>query len=158
MLLFRKIASACRRTTAMNQKYFRWLCIFAGAFSFALFTIPVRATTLYGSLSNFDVINDTGQTAHGFEIELDGLPTLEYLFNIRQPQQSLWHSIDHDRWREYLRALRGHVLRWRVVLSNDITRTNQSADRCYRRVVQLRRPCGPSARAINCTSACRLDI
>jgi hypothetical protein len=56
----------------MKQKYFRWLCIFAGAFSLALFTTPARATTLYGSLSNFDIINDTGQTAHGFEIELDG--------------------------------------------------------------------------------------
>ena len=27
---------------------------------------------MYGALSNFDAINDTGQTAHGFEIELDG--------------------------------------------------------------------------------------
>lgn len=28
--------------------------------------------TIYGSLSNFDCINNTGETAHGFEIELDG--------------------------------------------------------------------------------------
>ena len=27
---------------------------------------------MYGALSNFDCINDTGSTAHGFEIELDG--------------------------------------------------------------------------------------
>ena len=34
---------------------------------------PVAASlTMYGSLSNFDCINDTGQAAHGFEIELDG--------------------------------------------------------------------------------------
>jgi hypothetical protein len=28
---------------------------------------------VFGSLSNFDVVNDTGQTAHGFEIDLEGL-------------------------------------------------------------------------------------
>ena len=30
------------------------------------------APTMYGSLGNFDAINDTGYTAYGFEIELDG--------------------------------------------------------------------------------------
>ncbi len=40
---------------------------------------PAHASTMYGALSNFDVINDTGQTAHGFEIELDGcLPSNVY--------------------------------------------------------------------------------
>jgi hypothetical protein len=29
--------------------------------------------TVYGSLSNFDVVNNTGEDAHGFEIELEGL-------------------------------------------------------------------------------------
>ncbi len=33
---------------------------------------PARAVTMYGALSNFDAINDTGSTAHGFEIELEG--------------------------------------------------------------------------------------
>lgn len=59
----------------MNQKYSHWLpllCVIAGAFTIALFTTAAHATTMYGSLSNFDAINDTGQTAHGFEIELDG--------------------------------------------------------------------------------------
>ena len=32
-----------------------------------------RAQTTFGSLSNFDVFNDTGQPCHGFEIELDGI-------------------------------------------------------------------------------------
>ena len=31
------------------------------------------AQITYGTLDNFDVINDTGHTAHGFEIELEGL-------------------------------------------------------------------------------------
>jgi hypothetical protein len=29
--------------------------------------------SVFGSLGNFDVVNDTGQTAYGFEIELEGL-------------------------------------------------------------------------------------
>jgi len=29
--------------------------------------------TLFGTPSNFDVLNDTGQDAHGFEVELDGI-------------------------------------------------------------------------------------
>jgi hypothetical protein len=36
------------------------------------FTSARATPTMYGALSNFDAINDTGQTAHGFEIELDG--------------------------------------------------------------------------------------
>jgi hypothetical protein len=33
---------------------------------------PACAVTMYGALSNFDAINDTGVTAHGFEITLEG--------------------------------------------------------------------------------------
>ena len=40
-----------------------------------------QSLTLFGSLSNFDVYNDTGQDTHGFEIELDGLqPAQAYYF------------------------------------------------------------------------------
>jgi len=31
------------------------------------------ASTAYGDLNNFDVVNDTNQSGHGFEIELDGV-------------------------------------------------------------------------------------
>ena len=34
---------------------------------------PVFASTAYGSLSNFDTVNDTGSVCHGFEIELDDI-------------------------------------------------------------------------------------
>jgi hypothetical protein len=34
---------------------------------------PSSASVLFGTLSHFDVFNDTGQECHGFEIELDGL-------------------------------------------------------------------------------------
>jgi hypothetical protein len=34
---------------------------------------PAMATATFGSLGNFDAVNDTGKTAHGFEIELEGI-------------------------------------------------------------------------------------
>ncbi|GAB4035592.1 MAG: hypothetical protein Fur0014_01480 [Rubrivivax sp.] len=40
---------------------------------------PGRATSTFGSLANFDVVNDTGFTAHGFEIELEGISRDEIL-------------------------------------------------------------------------------
>lgn len=33
----------------------------------------VTTPAMYGTLSNFDVVNDTGQPTHGFEIELEGI-------------------------------------------------------------------------------------
>src|SRR5260370_4398236 len=43
--------------------------------SLALLTAgrPASGQTLSGTLSNFDVFNQTGQESHGFEIELDGI-------------------------------------------------------------------------------------
>lgn len=36
--------------------------------------LPLAANaSVFGSLGNFDVVNDTGTTAHGFEIELEGI-------------------------------------------------------------------------------------
>ncbi len=43
------------------------------AFLAAPLAMNAQTVTLFGSLSNFDVLNDTGQDAHGFEIELDGI-------------------------------------------------------------------------------------
>lgn len=34
---------------------------------------PAAATAIYGTLGNFDVVNDTGNTAYGFEIDLEGI-------------------------------------------------------------------------------------
>ncbi len=36
-----------------------------------------QTITLFGALSNFDVLNDTGQDAHGFEIEIDGITSAQ---------------------------------------------------------------------------------
>jgi uncharacterized protein (TIGR03437 family) len=41
---------------------------------------PVTAQTLSGTLSNFDVFNDTGEKSHGFEIEIDGLSSKDISF------------------------------------------------------------------------------
>src|SRR5579884_1160951 len=37
------------------------------------FAVRAQSVTMFGALTNFDVYNDTGQDAHGFEIELDGV-------------------------------------------------------------------------------------
>ncbi|HNC52705.1 MAG TPA: PEP-CTERM sorting domain-containing protein [Accumulibacter sp.] len=40
----------------------------------SLATFPaISSASIIGFLGNFDVINDTGQTAHGFEIDLEGI-------------------------------------------------------------------------------------
>ena len=40
----------------------------------------VRASTAYGSLNNFDCVNDTGVEAHGFEIELDDIHSTDITY------------------------------------------------------------------------------
>lgn len=42
-------------------------------------------TTLFGSLSNFDVFNDTGQKTHGFEIEFDGISSQDLSYTFGAP-------------------------------------------------------------------------
>ena len=46
---------------------------------------PAAAQAIYGSLSNFDVINDTGKPCHGFEIELDGLSSTDVVYTFAAP-------------------------------------------------------------------------
>lgn len=45
-----------------------------------------QSAIIYGSVSNFDISNDTGRTCHGFELELDGLdPTnVTYTFSAQR--------------------------------------------------------------------------
>lgn len=50
--------------------------------AFALAAIPAAAqVTLYGTLSNFDVINNTGGEVHGFEIEFQGVSSVNSYYN-----------------------------------------------------------------------------
>jgi hypothetical protein len=54
----------------------------------ALFTVGAHAqtATIFGALSNFDVVNDTGHDAHGFEIQLEGLQPgdIYYTFSMQR--------------------------------------------------------------------------
>ena len=49
------------------------LSTFAIAMSLAIAPGIASAQTIFGALSNFDAVNNTGKTARGFEIELEGL-------------------------------------------------------------------------------------
>ncbi|MGI8744366.1 MAG: hypothetical protein ACR2NN_17690 [Bryobacteraceae bacterium] len=56
----------------------------SSALALAILAAPMAShaqTTLFGALTNFDVYNDTGQDAHGFEIELDGVTQVPYYFS-----------------------------------------------------------------------------
>lgn len=37
------------------------------------FAPPASASIAFGSINNFDTVNDTGNVCHGFEIEIDGI-------------------------------------------------------------------------------------
>ncbi|MBX9790504.1 MAG: PEP-CTERM sorting domain-containing protein [Pirellulales bacterium] len=50
----------------------RTIFVLSAALVLVSSSTATAAPTMYGSLGNFDAINDTGSTAHGFEIELDG--------------------------------------------------------------------------------------
>ena len=54
------------------------------AIALALAVTQASATSVYGSLGNFDVVNDTGSETHGFEIELEGISSTDIYrtFNI----------------------------------------------------------------------------
>ncbi len=47
---------------------------------FCLTAIPAHAVTYFGSLSNFDVVNNSTEPCNGFEIELDGLTSKEITY------------------------------------------------------------------------------
>jgi hypothetical protein len=50
-------------------------------------TSVATAQTIYGTLDNFDVINDTGGETHGFEIELEGISASDVAYTFGAPYQ-----------------------------------------------------------------------
>lgn len=50
----------------------RFLRLLAGV-AFLVLPNAASATTIFGSLGNFDAVNNIGSVAHGFEIELEGI-------------------------------------------------------------------------------------
>ncbi len=69
----------------MNPRYLRCSCIIATVITFTFFCHQAAATTFFGTLSNFDAINDTGQVTHGFEIELEGIHPADIAFTFGSP-------------------------------------------------------------------------
>ncbi len=59
--------------------------LLGAALAIVSFCNPALATTLFGSLSNFDAINDTGQVCRGFEIELEGVSPADISFTFGSP-------------------------------------------------------------------------
>jgi len=58
--------------------------------SLVVFGCTAHATvgpTMYGALSNFDVINDTGIDTHGLEIEIDGVSSADVVYTFGDPYQ-----------------------------------------------------------------------
>ncbi|HZR81128.1 MAG TPA: hypothetical protein VFD92_08520 [Candidatus Binatia bacterium] len=47
------------------------------------FAAQARAGTFFGALSNFDAVNDTGSTCHGFEIELDDIHSQDVTYTFQ---------------------------------------------------------------------------
>jgi hypothetical protein len=56
-----------------------------------------RAGIAYGTLNNFDCVNDTGVQAHGFDIEMDDIQSKDITLHVRL--QSLRRPQDHRGYR-----------------------------------------------------------
>jgi List-Bact-rpt repeat protein len=50
--------------------------LIAGLLLLTPLTSQAQTAVLFGALSNFDILNDTGQVTYGFEIELDGISSV----------------------------------------------------------------------------------
>ncbi len=59
------------RTKTTYRSVLHTLAVLAAATAFGA---SAQTATIYGSLGNFDVVNNTGQDACGFEVELEGVP------------------------------------------------------------------------------------
>lgn len=70
-----------------RPRFARILTIVAPTALLALSALPVMAgpVTVFGTLSNFDAVNDTGQNCNGFEIELDGISSSNVTYTFGSP-------------------------------------------------------------------------
>lgn len=73
----RRVKDARRRPANLRQ--FWKPAIFAAAVAVGFPGIAqAQSAIIYGSLSNFDISNDTGQICHGFEVKMDGVQVADY--------------------------------------------------------------------------------
>ncbi|MHB1035712.1 MAG: PEP-CTERM sorting domain-containing protein [Pirellulales bacterium] len=63
----------------------RTTLLLGAALALVLFSTPALASPIFGSLGNFDVINDTGQVTRGFEIELEGVNPADVVYTFGNP-------------------------------------------------------------------------
>ena len=67
-----------------NFRYHR-SSLLAAAIAILSISLPTFASTMFGSLSNFDVINDTNEISRGFEIELEGVNPADISYTFGNP-------------------------------------------------------------------------
>lgn len=60
-----------------NSENARWLLLPVAILTGLILTGVARASVAYGTVNNFDTVNDTGVPCHGFEIELDDCHSLD---------------------------------------------------------------------------------
>jgi len=67
--------------------------LLTAALSFGLLAVPMmtraQTATITGFLSNFDVVNETGQDAHGFEIRLEGATPNDLYYTVPGQQYGM---------------------------------------------------------------------
>ena len=61
--------------------------VFVAGYRSFVTNAQVNPPQTYGTLDNFDVINDTGVETHGFEIELEGILTADVVYTFGDPYQ-----------------------------------------------------------------------
>jgi len=69
----------------MNGKTLPGLWTIAAALAIVSYSTPTLASPIFGSLGNFDVINDTNQVCRGFEIELEGVHPADIAYTFGSP-------------------------------------------------------------------------
>ena len=69
----------------MSGKSLRGIGTIVAGLAIAWLGAPAPGSIMFGSLSNFDVINDTNEVCRGFEIELEGVSPPDIAFTFGNP-------------------------------------------------------------------------
>jgi hypothetical protein len=98
-----------------HPKAHRRLAVLLAVCTLALQGGAARASIAYGTINNFDTVNDTGGVCHGFEIELDDVPSrnITYCYS--------WNHYGTPSIREDTTSVPGHTnvfVRYAAVLTN----------------------------------------
>jgi hypothetical protein len=78
-----KETAKCRRLSVVST-----LAVLPLALLALVAPASASAEVQFGTLSNFDVFNDTGEETHGFEIELDGVSSADVTYTFGAPYQA----------------------------------------------------------------------